>query len=67
MSNTKLGFFCACPKQNCKKKFMVEPRFLKMYLTRLRGYYDEKGQPFPGVFAMLDAAQNEIKPQKKEG
>lgn len=66
MSNTKLGFFCACPKQDCKKKFMVEPRFLKMYITRLRSYYDAKGKEFSGIFAMLDAAQEEVK-HKKEG
>ena len=66
MSNAKLGFFCACPKQDCKKKFMVEPRFLKMYITRLRSYYDAQEKKFDGIFAMLDAAQAEIRP-KKEG
>lgn len=67
MNNTKLGFFCACPKKDCKKKFMVEPRFLKMYLTRVIAYYNEKGQTFTGVLTMLDAAQEEVKPQKRGG
>ena len=65
MSNAKLGFFCACPKKDCKKKFMVEPRFLKMYIERLRSYYDAKGQTFSGLFAMLDAAQEEVKSTKE--
>ena len=67
MSTAKLGFFCACPKPNCKKKFMVEPRFLKMYIERIRNHYETQGKAFNGIFAMLDAAQQEIKPQKKEG
>ena len=59
--SAKLGFFAACPK--CKKKFMVEPRFIAMYLSRIIERYKNK---HTGVGHMLAAAQQELKGVKAE-
>ena len=51
----KLMFFVSCPK--CKKKFGIEPKYILMYIKRIVGVF---GQKFPGVGAMLSAAQDSI-------
>jgi hypothetical protein len=62
--SAKLGFFCGCPK--CGKKFMVAPKFISAYITRLVKRYQDQ---YTGVGQMLEAAQAELNARttKKEG